>query len=147
MMKPEVGGSGGKTARERARALTAQFTDRVARALEVAGQAAEQQARHTTVYQRRSGKLARSIRLRTGGTSFTLRAGARHARFVHNGTRAHIIRAAQGERLAFRVAGQWAFAREVRHPGTAPRPFLRDAVASGGRLFERLFRQGAPFGS
>lgn len=83
----------------------------------------------------RSGFLGRSIqedpivfsgpfRVTTGVT-----ATADYAAAVHDGTRPHVIRAKNGKALAFPGSnGQTIFRRSVNHPGTRPRPFLRNAV-------------------
>lgn len=75
---------------------------------------------------------------------------ARYSFFVHDGTQPHIIRprlkawlyfepsaanAAAGTGGGRTGTGQFVFAKEVHHPGTEPRPFLRRAVedVSAGR--------------
>lgn len=55
----------------------------------------------------------------------------RYAAAVHNGTRPHTIRPVNGRVLAWSdptAAKGVRFAREVHHPGTAARPFLREAA-------------------
>ena len=47
---------------------------------------------------------------------------------VHEGTRPHDIVAKNSPVLAFEWHGQMAFFARVHHPGTAPIPFLRDAL-------------------
>lgn len=48
---------------------------------------------------------------------------------VHEGSEPHdILPRSPGGVLAFQVGGQTVFARSVHHPGTAPIPFLRDAL-------------------
>lgn len=91
----------------------------------------------------KTGNLGRSIQedplqvvgmtVRTGVT-----ATADYAAMVHDGTRPHIIRprstgmgphpeGAPGA-LKFQIGGRTIFARSVRHPGTKPRPFLKNAM-------------------
>lgn len=81
-----------------------------------------------------TGNLGRSIeedairfvgpfRVETGVT-----AKANYAGFVHDGTRPHVIRARPGGVLAFPGAGGTVYAASVRHPGTRPRPFLKNAA-------------------
>ena len=48
--------------------------------------------------------------------------------FVHEGTRPHIIRPVRKQVLKFQVGGRNVFTKEVRHPGTKPKPFLRKAL-------------------
>lgn len=58
----------------------------------------------------------------------TVFATARHAKFVHDGTRAHAIVPLNARALRFEIGGRVVFARRVWHPGYAGNPFLRDAV-------------------
>lgn len=53
-----------------------------------------------------------------------------HARFVHEGTTPHKIRARPGKKLVFfsRKAGRVLFKDEVHHPGTRANPFLVKAL-------------------
>jgi hypothetical protein len=53
---------------------------------------------------------------------------ARYAAAVHEGRRALTIRAKGNGRLRFVVDGQVVFARSVRQPARAGRPFLRTAL-------------------
>lgn len=53
---------------------------------------------------------------------------ARYAAAVHEGRRALVIRAKGSGRLRFVIDGQVVFAREVRQPARAGRPFLRTAL-------------------
>jgi HK97 gp10 family phage protein len=56
-------------------------------------------------------------------------ATAPYARYVHEGTRPHIIRARNAKALHFywdKVGGE-VFFKSVNHPGTKARPFLRTA--------------------
>lgn len=82
----------------------------------------------------RTGNLGRSIeedalvadgplKVKTGVT-----AKANYAVFVHEGTAPHTIRARNARALAFTVDGRRVFAKSVRHPGTRPNPFLRQAA-------------------
>lgn len=53
----------------------------------------------------------------------------KYARWVHDGTRAHLIAARKpGGSLRFIADGQVIFRRVVRHPGTKGRPFMRTAL-------------------
>ena len=55
-------------------------------------------------------------------------AWAHYAVYVHEGTRPHVIRPRNpGGVLHFTMNGRSVFARSVNHPGTAARPFLRNA--------------------
>ena len=61
---------------------------------------------------------------------------ARYAAAVHEGRKALTIRARGNGRLKFVVDGRTVYAREVRQPARAGRPFLRDA------LIETAAREG-----
>ena len=52
---------------------------------------------------------------------------ADYALYVHEGTRAHVIRPKNAQALRFNVGGREVFAKRVDHPGTKARPFLRNA--------------------
>lgn len=80
----------------------------------------------------RSGALKRSIGHSVSRRGPLVRllvfARARHARFVHDGTRPHVIRPRNARALRFEVGGRIVFAQRVNHPGYKGNPFLRDAV-------------------
>lgn len=82
----------------------------------------------------KTGNLGRSIqedpirftgpfRVETGVT-----ATANYAKFVHDGTRPHVIRPKNARFLVFEAGGRTVFAKSVNHPGTRARPFLRNAA-------------------
>lgn len=58
----------------------------------------------------------------------TVEAGAPYALAVELGTRPHEIKPRFRRALRWPVAGGFAFAKRVRHPGTAPQPFLEPAI-------------------
>jgi hypothetical protein len=83
----------------------------------------------------KSGNLARSIEpdpitfmgpfRAIGGVT----AHATYAAAVEQGTRPHVIRPKHGQFLRFPGSGGgMVFARSVNHPGTRPRPFLRNSA-------------------
>jgi hypothetical protein len=51
-----------------------------------------------------------------------------YAKFVHDGTRPHVIRPRQAQALRFLVGGRVVYAKVVHHPGTRARPFLDQAA-------------------
>ena len=58
-------------------------------------------------------------------------ASSDHAGFVVGGTRPHEIEPRERKALAWTGdGGQTVFAKRVMHPGTAPNPFLTEALAS-----------------
>lgn len=116
------------------------FEERISRELYRAAEDAAADARDTTLFKDRTRKLRGSIGFR-GRSLFevTIEAKAKHAAFVHNGTKAHTITAKDGGLLKFQVNGQWVSTRSVNHPGTTARPFVQLAVDSAEqRLTERL---------
>lgn len=81
----------------------------------------------------RTGRLRASgrmdIKITHVGPSGSVTFPVSYAQFVHEGTRAHIIRAKKKKVLRFRGAtGQFVYRREVHHPGTRARPFLQRAL-------------------
>jgi len=74
------------------------------------------------------GNLRQSIKSRKiDSFSGEIKAHAKYAAYVHEGTRPHTIRARKGGGLANDRTGQF-FGKQVNHPGTKPNPFLLRAV-------------------
>jgi hypothetical protein len=66
-----------------------------------------------------------------GGGRWSVSATSRHAKFVHQGTRPHVIRVRPGRRTLkffWLKVGQVVYPVSVRHPGTKPNPFLTRAM-------------------
>ncbi|ADD81130.1 gp25 [Rhodococcus phage ReqiPine5] len=83
----------------------------------------------------KTGNLGRSIQedpiKATGPFSVSggVTANTNYAASVHDGTRPHVIRPKAGKKaLKFNVGGRTVFAKKVNHPGTRPRPFLKNAA-------------------
>lgn len=89
------------------------------------------------------GRLRSSLQVRFGrdarGPFALVGTDVEYALFVHEGTKPHTIRPRTARVLVFPSSGSpgrghgtrtapLVFAREVRHPGTKPRPFLRNAL-------------------
>jgi len=55
-------------------------------------------------------------------------ADAPYARYVHDGTRPHVIRARRAKALHFYWQGREVFVKSVNHPGTKPNPFMTRAA-------------------
>lgn len=80
-----------------------------------------------------TGELDRSIRedaqlvtpMRVSGG---VTAHARHAIYVHEGTRPHVIHADSDNPMVFRIGGRKVFAETVHSPGNRANPFLRRAM-------------------
>ena len=79
-----------------------------------------------------SGQLRSSIKheIKHFPTTMSLYVGSNveYAKYVHDGTSPHVIRARPGGVLAFPKGGRTVFATYVNHPGTSPRPFLTTAM-------------------
>ena len=67
---------------------------------------------------------------------------APYGRYVEYGTRPHVIRPKYGTVLSWidKTTGERVYAREVHHPGTAPRPFWTPAVQIGRQEWKRRKR-------
>lgn len=80
-----------------------------------------------------TGELDRSIRedpqevlpMRVSGG---VTAHARHAIYVHEGTRPHVIRTDPDHPMVFRIGGRKVFTDLVNSPGQRANPFLRRAL-------------------
>lgn len=76
---------------------------------------------------RSSGRM--DIRMTSVGPSGSVTFPVSYAKYVHEGTRAHIIRASRKKALRFvGRGGAVVIRRQVRHPGTRARPFLEQAL-------------------
>lgn len=75
-----------------------------------------------------TGRLASRITLTSRRAPpfwwFQIEGDTRYAYYHHRGTKPHII---EGD-LKFRSGGRLIHTRVVHHPGTAPNPFLRNAL-------------------
>lgn len=117
--------------------------DKAAReAVTEALQAAEADAKATTLFNDKTGLLRRSIKSFNENLSGVLLAGGprgsdvEHASFIENGTPPHVISANKAKMLRFFVNGGVMFRRSVNHPGTAPRPFMEHAEFVGQVVFD-----------
>lgn len=99
----------------------------------------------------KSGQLRSSIKIGTrargGRVTASVRTKLFYARYIEFGTAAHSIVARGGGWLSF----GGIFAKEVQHPGSRPRPFLRPSmdamagaavVAVGEQIKKRLTKAG-----
>ncbi|WP_280420641.1 HK97 gp10 family phage protein [Nocardia carnea] len=80
----------------------------------------------------RTGELERSLGYRTtrqgSRVRLTVFATAPHAKWVHDGTRPHVILPRRAKALKFQAGGRTVFAARVNHPGTRGTRFLAKAV-------------------
>lgn len=105
-------------------------------ALRSAVQAAEADAKGTTLYNDRTGLLRSKTTGSVNGLSGEIRAATPYAKWVENGTRPHKITARKGGVLCFVSGGATRFARSVNHPGTAERPFMQHAKDVGEKTLD-----------
>ncbi len=119
----------GDSARSALNDLSAGITQAANLAIRAAVQAAEASAKHTNLFKNRTGITRGSIKGESLGPSGRVSAGGA-TRYLENGTRPHVIEA-KGRSLSFVINGQRRFARRVFHPGTAERPFMRQARDEG----------------
>lgn len=76
---------------------------------------------------RSSGRM--DIRITAVGPTGSVSFPVSYARYVHEGTRAHVIRAKNKKTLRFKGrGGGWVFRKKVNHPGTRARPFVEQAL-------------------
>jgi hypothetical protein len=76
----------------------------------------------------RTGALRASIHAtRTGSLAWKIASPLPYARFVEEGTRAHVIRP-HGKFLRFQASGGVVYARRVNHPGTKARRMFEQSV-------------------
>lgn len=79
-----------------------------------------------------TGKLREAIRYYRSGDGYIVIADTDYSLFVHEDTRAHVIRRKPpGKVLRFPGrGGTIVYAPKTNHPGTAGQPFLTDALRS-----------------
>ena len=67
----------------------------------------------------------------------------RHAKWIEDGTKPHVIKPRRAKLLRFRAkSGALVFARKVNHPGTKPYRFLYGGARVAGRHMGRLLKVG-----
>jgi HK97 gp10 family phage protein len=89
---------------------------------------------------KRSGALRKSIRatVRQKGKNAAVAAKAPHAHLVHDGTKAHVIKAKNGKALKL---GPFTYITgAVNHPGAKAQPFLMDAAEQSRGSVEAAIR-------
>lgn len=95
---------------------------------------------------RRSGalvaSLGRGVRKIAGGYSVvSSNARAPHNIFVHFGTRPHTIRPKNKKSLRWTSGGDFAFAKQVKHPGYKGDPFMYRAAEIEMSNFDKVFAE------
>lgn len=114
------------------------------KALDAAGDYAEWHVTAHARFRHRTGAVKGGTRHRVthglGSRRLTIMNLARHARWLEEGTRPHLIVARRRRSLAFfwiRIGRQMVL-KSVRHPGTKPYWFLKDATSAAGLRFAVL---------
>ncbi len=78
---------------------------------------------------RKTGKLQGAVRVGRDDQGWYVIADTEYASAVNRGTKPHEIRPKNASVLRFPTkGGRIVYARSVAHPGTAPNPFLLDAL-------------------
>ncbi len=135
---------------EAVRRAEAELEVQLPRALSFIGDKVVNDARRTTLFRDRAGALRRSIlrgpvegTVSGGDLRIELRAGSGlvYARAIHDGSRAHDIVPKRRRALQFTRGSDFVYARRVRHPGTAARPFLTQAIEGNLAFAERTLGQ------
>ena len=76
----------------------------------------------------KTGYLASTVYKQVSDSEGVVGVAASYAQVVVEGTAPHEIRPANGEVLAFMIAGKMIFTPIVHHPGTKPNPFMQNAL-------------------
>lgn len=117
--------------------LSAGIRNNAGQALRAAVRASEDDAKSTTLFKDgATARLRQNIVGTVEGLTGELKASTAYAQWVESGTQPHVIEAKSGGLLRFVVAGRVIFARRVRHPGTAPRPFMQHAADVGDKTLD-----------
>lgn len=129
----------GSAFRQSLGALSLDLDRAAADALEDAVREAEQHAFATRLFNDQTQRLRSSTKgtIDRGKLTARLRNATKYAAYVEEGTRPHEIRARRARVLAFQVGGQTVYRARVMHPGTKPRPFMRQAGEVGTTVLER----------
>lgn len=136
---------------EAVRRAEAELEVQLPRALAFIGDKVVNDARRTTLFRDRTSALRRSIlrgpvegSVSAGDLRIELRAGGArmvYAAAIHDGSRAHDIVPKRRHTLRFVKGSDFVFTRRVRHPGTAARPFLTEAIEANLGFAERALAQ------
>lgn len=94
---------------------------------------------------KKTGKMARSIRVEFTDPMTVSVTASVIAKYVEYGTKPHVIRPVRAEYLVFKSkSGQWVRTKKVNHPGTKAQPFIRPVVNEVFKdLGESLGKMGA----
>ena len=92
-------------------------------------------AKESDAFLDRTGQLRNSLKIvRRGPFRMRLVANAKYASYVDEGTKPHTIRARHAPFLVFTTeGGERLVLKSVKHPGNAPRGFMKEASERGER--------------
>ncbi len=74
-----------------------------------------------------TGRLRSSIKVRSTKKGLIVWM-ADYGKFVEFGTPPHVIKPTEKKALKFKSGGKVIFAKQVKHPGSRPNPFVRNAI-------------------
>lgn len=125
-------------------AAGASLRKNVASALQRTSVAAATYAKLSKLYKSHTYGLRKSIRHQLVNEFHSkVSANAKYAGWVEDGTQPHPIRARRKKALRFVQNGAVTFRKSVFHPGTKPRPFMKEAQEKATPLFDRLCNEAA----
>lgn len=109
-----------------------------------AAEEVQDEAKQTHRFKTKSGKLEDSVKVRSErdglvGVVYLDESEAPYARPVYFGTKPHIIAPKVRKALRWPSGNEFVFARMVRHPGTRPDPFLREALRTKKPAIDAIF--------
>lgn len=121
------------------------FEKRLRQAVKASAREVQEYAQENHRFTSKTGELERAIDVRQV-SDFTAEVYidsnvANYGPFVHNGTKAHIIRPKVKKALRWVPQGgnAFIFARRVRHPGTRSDPFLYKALEAKQEAIKGIF--------
>jgi hypothetical protein len=89
----------------------------------------------------RTGYMASTVYKQISDSEGVVGVAASYARVVVEGSAPHEIRPANGEVLAFMIAGKMIFTPIVHHPGTKPNPFMQNAFEQAQSKVDMTFAE------
>lgn len=102
--------------------------------------AAAKDAFSTNLFRNHTWKLRSSTKATVDHANFrgSIRNATPYARFIEEGTRAHVIKPRKAKMLRWysHRHGGWVSSKGVNHPGTKPRPFFAHAGQVGGATIQ-----------
>jgi len=108
----------------------------------------QESARGKHRFTTRSGEAEASVDTKYSPSRFRSSVGfnesaVKHGKFLHDGTKPHIISRKNKKALRWIAGGKFRFAKSIKHPGTAPDPFIVNAAKRLKSAFTRRMRMAA----